>query len=173
MMRPLPTWAGTKHFGRIAARVFIVLALATALYGLAWGIENAHAARDLAQTSVNLSRQNLRSQDNHHANTVKKDAQLQVAIDEVKQSAAAIKYLLGVVTYEGAEIINAQQSGHATLMAIAALQMEVSQDLPQATTALKAGQAQINTYLHYLTCLGTNPTNAAVCGAAPPLPPTS
>lgn len=172
MTRPVPSWAGVKQFGRLTARILIVLAIAAGIYGLAWGIENAHTARDLAQTSVNLSRQNLKSQDNHHANTVKTQARLAAAQQQLEQSADAIKYLLGVVTYEGGEILSAQQSGHATLAAIAALQMEVSQDLPQATAALKAGQAQINAYLRYLTCLGTNPSNQVICGSPPPLPST-
>ena len=133
----------------------------------------------LAQEAKNLSQANLTSQDNHHANTVKAqkaaataDAELATALRELKASAAAIEYEGGVIAYQNGEIIQAQQQGHATLMVLQALQNEVSQEVPAATVALKAGQAQINAYLHYLTCLGTHQSNTAVCGSAPPLPPT-
>lgn len=140
----------------------------------------------LAQSAANLSQQNLNSQNNHHAATDKKNAQLAQALREanaaladVKESAAVIEYEGGVIAYQNGQIIAAQQQGHATQAlqvqmanTQAEFQTQLNDDEATLKTALIAGQAQINTYLHYLTCIGTNPTNTTVCGAAPTLPAT-
>lgn len=126
----------------------------------------------LAQDAKNLSQQNLNSQNHHHAATVKKDAQLQAALNDVQQSAAAIKYLGGVIVYQNGQIIAGQQQGHATLNVLTALQQELTGAETSVGGALVKGQAQINAYFGYLTCLVTNTSDQAACGAAPPLPAT-
>lgn len=170
----------TKRRRKVAVRRWVLVAgmvlsaLAVAWLGLSQYqiIQDGSTIKGQNATITRLTLANLVSQNHHHAATVKTDDQLKVALTELKAAAAAIEYEGGVIAYQNGEIIAAQQSGHATLMVIQALQTEVSQELPAATAALKAGQAQINAYLHFLTCIGTNPTNTAVCGAAPPLPPT-
>lgn len=131
------------------------------------------------RTIVNLSQQNLNSQNAHHAATIKKDKELQealntanIAITELKASAAAIQYEGGVIAYQNGEIIAAQQAGHATLAAITGLEMQLTQAEGSVGATLVGGQTQINAYLKYLTCLGTNQSNVAVCGSAPALPAT-
>lgn len=132
------------------------------------------------RTILALSQQNLNSQNNHHTSNVKTQAQLQEALNEanaalvvVKQSAAVIEYEGGVIAFQNGEIIAAQQAGHATLNAITALEGQLSGAESSVGGALVTGQAQINAYLNYLTCLTTNMSNQVVCGAAPPLPPTT
>lgn len=159
-----PSWDTLKGWGRLTAKVVTVLAVAAALYGFAWGIDNAHAARDLAQTGVNLSRQNLRSQNNHHEATVKAD-------QDIENAEGAIAYEGGVITYLLGEITQQQQAGHQTLAQLQSLQQEINVELPDAVAALRTGQAQINAYLEYLTCLNLT-TDPATCGTAPPLPST-
>lgn len=107
-------------------------------------------------TNEALAQKALTTQHNFHQQNVATQAQ--------------IKHLTAETGKKDDAIIAAQQQGHALLMAVAGLQMEINQQLPAAVAGLTKGQAQINAYLHYLTCLGTNPTNSAVCGAAPPLP---
>lgn len=74
------------------------------------------------------------------------------------------------------EVIVAQQAGHATLNAITGLQQQFSAAETSVGNALIDGQKALvgaqNVYLGYLTCLITHMESQAVCGAAPPLPPT-
>lgn len=140
----------------------------------------AQANNNLAQQGKSLAEQNLNSQNHHHASTVKKDAQLQQALNELKASAAAIQYEGGVIAYQGGEqkilldeVLAAQAQGHALLMAVAGLQMEINQDVPALKFGLNVGQMEISNFLHYTACLGTHPTDIAVCGTEPPLPSTS
>lgn len=133
-----------------------------------------------AATIKNLTAQNLSSQNNHHAATAKIDAQLAAALADVKAEAEAIEYEGGVIIFQNAElkakddeIIAAQGQGHALQEAVLSLQQEINQDVPELKLGLNNGQAQINTFLHWLGCVGTNPTNATTCGAEPPLPSTT
>lgn len=153
------------HLWDVAAPWIVGVLAMLALLGLG-------AVLLLAAEGKDLARQDLNSQNNHHASTVKKDSQLQQALNEANAALAEVKQEAAAIKAEGEIIIAAQQQGHDTLTAVAALQMEVSTELPKAVAGLTNGQAQINAYLGYLTCLGKNPTNPAVCGAVPTLPAT-
>lgn len=162
----------------LALVLLVVLAFGGAAFGyILW---SQRTIVNLSEENKALAQQNLISQNNHHASTDKKNTQLAAALNEantalteVKASAAAIQYEGGVIAYQNGEIIAAQQAGHATLNAITALQMQLSGAETSVGAALTKGQAQINAYLGYLTCLVTNMSNQAVCGSAPPLPVTS
>lgn len=171
-MKVLPTRSTWHKVWGKTATVIVVLSVAFALSAGAWAVDNSYVTRQLAQENKTLALLNLRSQNNHHASTIRKDAQLQQALNELKSAAGVIQYEGAVLAYQNGEIIAAQQQGHATLAVMQALQQEINADVPALSGALKLGQAQINAYLNYLTCLTLNPTNAATCGAAPPLPPT-
>lgn len=177
MTRPhLPAWDTLKTWGRKGAKVIVVIAVAGGLYGGYLGITWAHTAKDdsassktssaaaaaSAKAAARFAKENLISQNNHHAATVKADAAILAA-------EAVISYEGGVITFLLAEIAQGQQQGHQTLAEVQALQMEVTVELPAAVAALEKGQAEINAYLGYLTCLNLS-TNASTCGAAPPLP---
>lgn len=162
----------------LALILLIVLAFGGAAFGyILW---SQRTILNLSQENQALATQNLNSQNNHHANTVKTQAQLTAALNaanaslaEVKESAAVIEYEGGVIAFQNGIIIAAQQQGHNTLAAIQQIQMEVGADEQKLAAALNTGQAEINAYLVYLSCLGKNSGNTAVCGSAPPLPPTS
>lgn len=172
-----------KLWGK-ASVVIVVLALAAGIYGLAWGLNNSFVVRQQSAEIIALTRQSITSGNRHHAETAKQNAHLQQALDELKQAAAAIEYEGGVIAYQNGElnqkddaIIAAQQQGHALLMTVQALALQLSQAETSVGAALVKGQAQINAYLAYLTCLGTHPAtaeldNIAICGTPPPLPPT-
>lgn len=181
MRRPsLPNWETLKQWGHKTASVVAVLAIAAALYAGWWGLKNADSAKNSSAAAAkssaaaaSLAKEDLNSQNNHHASTVKKDAQLQEALNELQASAEAIKFEGGVIAYQDGVILQGQQQGHATLALLQALQTEIDKDVPALGGALKLGQAQINAYLGWLGCLDQHQGSSASCGDAPPLPPTS
>lgn len=174
----LPSWQTLRKVWGKVAIVIVVVAIAAAVTAFAWAVNNSGEAKQSAaaaakssaaaasssKTSARFARANLISQNNHHTATVKADA-------AIENAEGAIAYEGGVITYLLGEITASQQAGHQTLAELQSLQEEINVELPNAVAALRTGQAQINAYLAYLTCLDTS-TKTDACGAAPPLPPT-
>lgn len=170
----------TNKISPVALAVLLVVSLAFSAGAFGYVLWSQRTIVNLSQQDYNLSKRSLISQNNHHASTVKSQAQQAALLMEVKQSAAAIQYLGGVIIYQNGEIIAAQQQGHATQAlqvqmanTQAEFQVQLNQDETMLKTALISGQAQINAYLGYLTCLTVNMSNQAVCGTAPALPSTT
>jgi hypothetical protein len=164
----------------LAALIFGVISAHSADNNSAAALTNSQVARANSAAAKAAAQKSLRIQKHYHQQNVASQAQIKQLLSEVKDEAAAIEYEGGVITFLSAEngqkddeILAAQAQGHALLTAVAGLQMEINQDVPELRLGLNNGQAQINAYLYYLTCVGTNPTNATVCGAAPPLPTTT
>lgn len=159
--------------------VFGVISAHSADNNSAAALANSETAKQNSAAAKATAEKSLIAQRNNHRQNVATQAQIKQLLGELTDEAAAIQYEGGVITFLSAEngqkddeILAAQAQGHALLEAVAGLQAEINQDVPELKTGLDNGQAQINTYLHYLTCIGTNPTNSTVCGAAPPLPAT-
>lgn len=175
-MSRLPSRATWRTIWDKAATIITVLALAAAIGGVAWGLNNSRVARSLAaenvaqgqtiiaqnKTITRISLRSLNASNNHHASTVKAD-------NAIMAAEAVISYEGGVITFLLGEIADGQQQGHQTLAELQNLQMEVTVELPEAVAALTKGQEQINAYLGYLTCINLNAPS--ICGTAPPLPP--
>jgi hypothetical protein len=145
---------------RVAVRRWI-LVTAVAI-GMALGAYDiwitAQSGRQLDEIQ-SLTNKSIAVSNNHHASSVQKDDEIQKAVDIANGALA--------------EISANQKTNEGVLAQVKALQSDLDSLVPQATSEIKAGQAQINAYLVYLSCLGTHPGNVAVCGATPPLPPTS
>lgn len=176
-----PIWRViTEKISPVALVIVIIMFVALAGGAFGYVLWSQRTLVNLSQQNYNLSKAALISQNNHHANTVKTQAQLaealaeaNAALETVKAAAAVIEYEGGVIAYQNGEIIAAQQAGHALLLTIQAIQAEVGQDEQKLSTALTAGQQQINAFDHYALCVGENPTNPSTCGTEPPLPSTS
>lgn len=170
----------TNKISPVALAVLLVLTLAFSAGAFGYVLWSQRTIVNLSQENYNLSKASLISQNNHHASTVKAQQAQAALLMEVKQSAAAIQYLGGVIVYQNAQlksddelIISAQAQGHALLATVQALQTDLTTDEQSLGGKLTAGQAQINVYLGYLSCITTNMSNQAICGAAPPLPATT
>jgi multidrug efflux pump subunit AcrA (membrane-fusion protein) len=171
----------TEKMSPVALAVTLLLVAALAIGAFSYVLWSQRTIVNLSQENYNLSKASLISQNNHHAATVKAQKAQAALLKEVQQSASVIQYLGGVIIYQNAQlksadqqIIAGQQQGHATLNAINAIEQQLSAAESSVGAKLTQGQAQINAYLGYLTCLGLSDGsgNQASCGAAPPLPAT-
>lgn len=151
--------------------VVAVLALILATYNSQIAKNDSGAAKKSSAAAASSSaaaevtaRHALISQNNHHSETVKSNALLQ-------SEAVAIDAEGKIIIDQNTEILQDHAQTQSTLDALTALQGEFNTAQKQDGAAVLGGQAQINTYFGYLTCIVLHGDSPA-CGAAPPLPQT-